>query len=146
MPPAHECPTRLHQEDTVVLVEGLVAVRLTGLAWLLGLATVGLFIALVPPATVAAVTPFVAGGAGWEPPMAARATVFAIFTVLGVFLSLWRPHGHDPLSYGLIRLRHRLTPEQAVWHAAGAYDPPARVAADAAPVGDEERKEFAWSD
>jgi hypothetical protein len=146
VPPAHECPTRLHQEDTIVLVEGLVAVRLTGLAWLLGLATFGLFVALLPPATARALTPFVAGGAGWEPPLAFRAVAFAVVAALGVFLSLWRPYGHDPLSYALIRLRHRLLPEQAVWHPVGAYDPPARPATGPGPGGDAESEEYAWSD
>jgi hypothetical protein len=145
VPPAHECPTRLHQEDTVVLVEGLVAVRLTGLAWLLGFATAGLFVALLPPATARALTAFVAGGAGWDPPVAARAVAFALCAGLGVFLSLWRPHGHDPLSYGLIRLRHRLTPEQAVWLPASAYAPPAS-AVGPEPAGVEEREEYAWSE
>jgi hypothetical protein len=146
VPPAHECPTHLHQEDTVVLVEGLVAVRLSGLAWLLGFATAGLFVALLPPATARALTPFVAGGAGWEPPMVARMAAFAVAAALGVFLSLWRPQGHDPLTYGLIRLRHRLTPAQAVWRPAAAYDPPARWATGPEPAGDEESEEYGWPD
>jgi hypothetical protein len=144
MPPVHECPTQLHQDDRIVLVEGFIVFSLGSLVWLLGLVTAGLFVALIPPAAFRAVLPFLPGG--WEPPLAGRAVAFAVFAVLGAWLSLWHPAGHDPLAYALIRLRHRLTPEQAVWHPAAAYDPPAPAAAAPAPGGDEENKEYAWSD
>ena len=115
MPTLHEAPTRLHEDDRITLVEGLLILRLGGVAWFLGLLAVGTLVALVPPAWLPM---------GWQPPMAARGAVFFGFAALGTFLALWRPAGHDPLAYALIRLRHRLTPPVAVWQSTDSFAPP----------------------
>jgi hypothetical protein len=143
VPAAHECPTRLHEDDRIVVVEGLVVFRLAGLAWLLCFLAAGTFTALVPPAWFSAV-PLLP--AGWEPPLAARAAVFALFVLLGVCLALWRPAGHDPLAYALIRLRHALTPRDTVWHPVDAYAPPSPGRSPRPGDATGQSEEYAWSD
>jgi hypothetical protein len=143
VPRPHECPTRLHEDDRIVLVEGLVVFRLGGLVWLLGFLVVGTFVALLPPAWFRGLPFLPADG---EPPLLARVVVFAVFAALGVFLSKWRPAGLDPLSYGLIRTRHALTPTDTVWHPVDVYAPPvvARAIEDGDRAGQSE--EYQWSE
>jgi hypothetical protein len=106
-----ECPTRLHEEDRLVLLPGVLAVRAWGLAWLVPLATLGLLVSrALPPATAAGIAgavlaPIRATG-GWGIPAPAHALVGQLLVVAlalaaGLWLATWKPGGVTPRQYAL---------------------------------------------
>jgi hypothetical protein len=152
-----ECPTRLHEEDRLVLVPGVVAVRAWGLAWLVPLATLGLLIARALPADVAGgiagvvLTPIRATG-GWAIPTQAHPLIGQLLLIVaclaaGLRLASWKPCGVTPCQYAQAWLRHVLSPALATWRPGRDYaTPPASV--DAGGSGahghTEGEEEVAW--
>jgi hypothetical protein len=137
----HECPTRLHEADRLVLLPGLLAVRPWGLAWLVPLATAGLLLArAVPPAAAGAAVAAVAQRVyGQAPPpqvagLVAQLLPVVVGCVAGLVLATWQPYGMSPRALLVVWLRHRLAPPVYVWRPGADYpEPPAT--ADEGPAG-----------
>ena len=158
-----ECPTRLHEEDRLVLLPGVLAVRAWGLVWLVPLATLGLLVArALPPEAAAGIagvvlTPIRVTG-GWGVPAPAHALigqliVVALAVAVGLWLATWKPGGVTPRQYALAWARHVLSSGPAAWRPGGDYPAPRPVP----PVGGtggavdrrgggEAEEELAWSD
>jgi hypothetical protein len=156
-----ECPTRLHEEDRLVLLPGVVAVRAWGLAWLVPLATLGLLASRALPPDAAAglagvvLTPINATG-GWGIPAPAHALVGQLIVVaaalaVGLWLATWKPGGVTPRQYALAWARHAVSPGLAAWRPGGDYAPPP-AAENTAGAHDRRRgsgegeEELAWAD
>jgi hypothetical protein len=156
-----ECPTRLHEEDRLVLLPGVLAVRAWGLAWLVPLATLGLLAARALPQEAAdglagvLLAPIRAtGGSGVPAPahaLVGQLLVVAIALAAGVALATWKPGGVTPRQYALAWARHALAPGLTVWRPGTDYPPPAPLGeagaggARARPGGETE-EELAWAD
>ena len=152
-----ECPTRLHEEDRLVLVPGVVAVRAWGLAWLVPLATLGLLAARALPPEVAGglagvvLTPIRATG-GWAippqvHPLIGQLLLVVVCLLAGLRLTSWKPGGVTPRQYAQAWVRHALSPGLAAWRPGRDYvAPPAGV--DAGGGGTRGRtegeEEMAW--
>jgi hypothetical protein len=124
-----ECPTRLHEEDRLILVPGLIAVRIWGLVWLVPTAALGLLLSRVMPAWVTGILAGLFLAASGQRAPAAVAALFAelVPVVLGasagLALATWRPAGLSPRAYALVWLRHVLTPGVALWTPGTDYAP-----------------------
>jgi hypothetical protein len=156
-----ECPTRLHEEDRLVLIPGVLAVRAWGLAWLVPLATLGLLVSrALPPATAAGIAgavlaPIRATG-GWGIPAPAHALVgqflvVALALAAGLWLATWKPGGVTPRRYAAAWARHVLSPDLTAWRPGRDYPPPPPVGHRASGAarrgaGGAGEEELAWSD
>jgi hypothetical protein len=155
-----ECPTRLHEEDRLVLLPGVLAVRAWGLAWLVPLATLGLLVSRALPPEAAGfagvvLAPIRATG-GWGVPAPAHALlgqllVVALALAAGLWLATWKPGGVTPRQYALAWARHALASGPAAWRPGGDYAPPPAVGDGDAGAGRRPgaaagEEELAWSD
>ena len=156
-----ECPTRLHEDDRLVLLPGVLAVRAWGLAWLVPLATLGLLVSRALPPEAAAglagvvLTPIRATG-GWGVPASTHAllgqlVVVALALAAGLWLATWKPGGVTPRQYALAWVRHLAGAPAAAWRPGGDYAAPPPVgvaegAADRRRGRGEAEEELAWSD
>jgi hypothetical protein len=156
-----ECPTRLHEEDRLVLIPGVLAVRAWGLAWLVPLATLGLLASrALPPEAAAGIAgvvlaPIRATG-GWGVPAPAHALlgqliVVALALAVGLWLATWKPGGVTPRQYALAWARHAAGAGAAAWRPGGDYAAPPPVggadgAAESRRASGEAEEELAWPD
>jgi hypothetical protein len=156
-----ECPTRLHEEDRLVLLPGVLAVRAWGLAWLVPLATAGLLAGrALPPEAAAGLAGVVLAPirltGGWGVPAPAHALVGQLLVVAlalaaGLWLATWKPGGVTPRQYAAAWARHALSPGQTAWRPGVDYPPPPPVGHRAGGAarrgaGGEGEEELAWSD
>jgi hypothetical protein len=156
-----ECPTRLHEEDRLVLVPGVLAVRAWGLAWLVPLATLGLLVSRALPSAAAAgiagavLAPIRATG-GWGIPAPAHVLVGQLLVVTlalaaGLWLATWKPGGVTPRQYAQAGARHLADGTAAAWRPGGDYPAPPPVGAASSASGrrsgsGDGEEELAWSD
>ena len=156
-----ECPTRLHEEDRLVLLPGGLAVRAWGVVWLVPVACLGLLAAraLPPPAAAGiagvVLAPIRATG-GWAIPAPAhpligQLIVVALALAAGLWLATWKPGGVTPRQYALAWARHTTSAGAAAWRPGGDYVvPPPVGGADGTSgcrrAGGEAEEELAWSD
>lgn len=154
-----ECPTRLHEEDRLVLVPGVLAVRAWGLVWLVPTAALGLLASRGMPAETAAALGAGVGGfvrlvSGQALPPAVTGLVAQLLpvvaaTALGLLLAMWRPGGVSPRAYAAAWLRHAAAPRLTLWRPGPDYAPPRRPSGGLADEGRgtaarEGEKELAW--
>ena len=156
-----ECPTRLHEEDRLVLLPGVLAVRAWGLVWLVPLATLGLLASRALPSEAAAglagvvLAPIRATG-GWGVPAPAHALigqliVVALALAAGLWLATWKPGGVTPRQYALAWARHAAAGALRTWRPGGDYAPPPLAGgtdetSDGQGASGEAEEELAWSD
>jgi hypothetical protein len=131
-----ECPTRLHEEDRLILVPGLIAVRAWGLVWLVPTAALGLLLSRVMPAwaTDVLAEAFLAAS-GQRAPMAVAELFAELVPVVlgaaaGLALASWRPAGLSPRAFALAWLRHLRAPGVAFWAPGTDYATPPTPPAD----------------